>query len=752
MEAATSRNCDLHVHSARSTDSGNYALRRARLGESYTSPELLHDTCLRRGMTFVTITDHNTVEGALRIADRPNTFLSVEVTTRFPEDDVPLHVLVWNLTERDHRDLQAYRASVYELVDFLRERCLVHALAHPLYRMGAPLTLSHVERMMLLFSVWEGRNGARPESSNTVAAALAESVTPALIERLAERHGIVPRHGGRVALSAGSDDHGALDIATTFTRAEGPTVERFLEAVADGAGTIVGEHGSSVKLAHAVGALALNAYRSSGRSLPTLLDAQVASLFDGRDDGPERHDRIVAATSLVARGLSDRARRGALDLDALPTLGHRLGTLLLAGAIEAPFIGAVRHHAETRVGVRELQRELQRELLGGGELAGEPRALVFTDTFAETNGVAGTMRLLASAAHRGELPLQVVTCGAGSADGLVSFSPDWSFPVPGYEALDMRVPSLTQVLAFVEREHPDAIHVATPGPVGLCGLAAARTLGLPLVGSYHTELGPYALHLTRDLLVAEAFDRYVEWFYRQCALVLGPTTAVADALAQKGMTTGVWGRGVDTVRFTPERRDEALRARLLGDGNVLLLFVGRLSTEKRVDVLLDAFARLHAAMPGARLVLAGEGLSRAGFEAQAPRGTTFLGELHGDDLATLYASADAFCFPSTTDTFGQVILEAAASGLPAAAAAAGGALELVQDGRTGLLAPPDDPIGLAAAIRELSAFPERRRRFGQAARAAALDRTWERSFEELRRAYEMVAGAATLAPGRRIAA
>src|SRR5689334_186475 len=162
MDWPTARSCDLHVHSSYSTDSGNYALRRARLGESYTQPERLYDICTRRGMSFVTISDHNTVEGALRIADRPNTFLSVEVTTRFPEDDVPLHVLVWNLTEEDHRDLQPYRPSVYELVDFLHDRALAHALAHPLYRMGPPLGVSHVERMMLLFGVWEGRNGARP--------------------------------------------------------------------------------------------------------------------------------------------------------------------------------------------------------------------------------------------------------------------------------------------------------------------------------------------------------------------------------------------------------------------------------------------------------------------------------------------------------------------------------------------------------------------------------------------------------------
>src|SRR5215471_615728 len=177
--------CDLHVHSLHSTDTGNFALRRARLGESYTAPERIHRVCLARGMRFVTISDHNTLDGALRVAHLPDTFLSVEVTTRFPEDDLPLHVLVWNLTEEDHRDLQPFRPSVYELVDFLRERNLVHALAHPLYRMGPPITASHIEQLLLLFSIWEGRNGARPEAHNLTACRIADIVSSSYLERLA---------------------------------------------------------------------------------------------------------------------------------------------------------------------------------------------------------------------------------------------------------------------------------------------------------------------------------------------------------------------------------------------------------------------------------------------------------------------------------------------------------------------------------------------------------------------------------------
>src|SRR5262249_17638728 len=170
---AMSARCDLHVHSRHSRDSGNYALRRTSLGESFTTVERVYETCRRRGMTFVTISDHNTLDGVLRIADRPGVFLSEEITTRFPEDGVLLHLLAWGWTEADHRGLQPARASVYELAAFLRERSIAHAIAHPLYRMGAPLTVWHVERLMLLFGVWEGRNGARPSSSNELACRLA---------------------------------------------------------------------------------------------------------------------------------------------------------------------------------------------------------------------------------------------------------------------------------------------------------------------------------------------------------------------------------------------------------------------------------------------------------------------------------------------------------------------------------------------------------------------------------------------------
>jgi glycosyltransferase involved in cell wall biosynthesis len=727
--------CDLHVHSRFSTDSGNYALRRARLGESYTEPQRVYDVCRKRGMRFVTISDHNTVEGALRIAHLPDTFVSVEVTTRFAEDDLPLHVLVWNLTEEDHRDLQQYRSSVVDLAEFLRERRLAHALAHPLYRMGPPITPSHIERLMLLFSTWEGRNGARPEETNVLACRLAAAASKEYLAKLAERHGVPEPLHTSIALSGGSDDHGALDIATTYTEAPGETPAEFLAAVSGGEGTAHGGHGSTVKLAHAVGALAVNAYRDGGRTLPPLADAKVRMLFDeDASDAAARHEEIRQSTRQLARLFGYRVREGGVDLDRLDSLGPRLSSLVAAAALQAPYLGTAHHHAGSRAGIGDIAAAF----FGDHEEEREPDALVFTDTFDETNGVAGTMRRLAAEGARGALPVRVATARAEASDepGLTVFAHDWALPLPTYEELQLHFPLITDVLAYVEDQRPRVVHVATPGPVGVCGLVAARLLDLPVVGSYHTELGPYTLHLTQDLLVAQAMDLWVDWFYRQCRVVLAPTHHVADALRARGYANvGIWGRGVDSERFTPQRRRTDLRAALLEDGDLLLLSVGRVSEEKRLGILLDAFAALRERVPGARLAVVGDGPARRRLEADAPPGVRFLGELRGDALADVYACSDIFCFPSTTDTFGQVILEAAASGLPAVAAGAGGGLELVRSGKTGLVVPPDDPTAFMHALAELAENETLRHGLAGRALVAARARSWAEADSELVSGY-----------------
>jgi glycosyltransferase involved in cell wall biosynthesis len=444
--------------------------------------------------------------------------------------------------------------------------------------------------------------------------------------------------------------------------------------------------------------------------------------------------------------LGSHAREGGTSLDHLDSIGPRLSALVAAAAVQAPYLGTAHHHAGARSGLDEIENAF----FGVREEARELRAMVFTDTFDEANGVAGTMRRLATEGAHGELPVRVATARAEALvePGLNSFAPDWTLPLPAYEELELRFPLITDVLEAVEREQPQIVHLATPGPVGFCGLVAARLLDIPVIGSFHTELVPYTLHLTNDLLVAQAMDMWVEWFYRQCALVLAPTHAVADALRARGhANVAVWGRGVDADRFAPRRRNDVLRDHLLEDGRVLLLSVGRLSNEKRIDVLLDAFRQLRDSSPDARLAIVGDGPARAALEAAAPEGVTFLGELRGDGLAQVFASADVFCFPSTTDTFGQVILEAAASGLPTVAAAAGGALELVKHRATGVLVAPDDSAALAHALEELVHDMPFRLALGRRALATAQRRSWADSHHELMHGYASVLGL-TPAPQR----
>jgi glycosyltransferase involved in cell wall biosynthesis len=238
-------------------------------------------------------------------------------------------------------------------------------------------------------------------------------------------------------------------------------------------------------------------------------------------------------------------------------------------------------------------------------------------------------------------------------------------------------------------------------------------------------------------------------FYGQCRTVLSPSAASDAVLAEMGIAPeriGRWDRGVNTRRFHPDRRDERL---LPGDVNVL--YAGRLTTEKGVDLLAEAFLAARARDPRLHLCLAGGGPEEAALRARLGEHATFLGWLDGDDLARAYASADLFLFCSRTDTFGQVLLEAQASGLVAVAVAEGGPRELVEDGASGLLRPAD-ATALADAVLYLTRVPAARRRMARAARAAVAERSWERALGRLADGYRhALSGPATAAPERRVA-
>ena len=278
----------------------------------------------------------------------------------------------------------------------------------------------------------------------------------------------------------------------------------------------------------------------------------------------------------------------------------------------------------------------------------------------------------------------------------------------------------------VEAFRPDIVHIATPDVLGHRALRWAERHGLPVVSTYHTHFASYL-----DYYKLGAAEGALWWalrrFYNRCREVYAPTPTMAQALTSNGVTSTVrlWPRGIELDRFSPEFRSEAWRA---GHGfdpdDVVVTFVSRLVKEKGVDVFADAVRRVQADGRPARALVVGDGPERQAFESWLPDGV-FLGHTSGATLSAAYASSDVFLFPSETETFGNVTLEAQASGLAVIAADAAGSRDLVADGETGRLCPARDTDAFTRALRDLCDDAGERRRLGANAREAAAAYDWD---------------------------
>ncbi len=304
--------------------------------------------------------------------------------------------------------------------------------------------------------------------------------------------------------------------------------------------------------------------------------------------------------------------------------------------------------------------------------------------------------------------------------------------IPYYADLQVGVPSLPTIVETLAEGRYELLHLCSPGPAGVGAALLARIMGLPTVGSYHTELGAYTRLRSSDPRLEAGMRMALSAFYGHCNVVLSPSSASDESLVEIGIEErriGRWDRGVDLTRFSPRKRVPGL---LPGELNVL--YVGRQTKEKGADLLADAFLEAHRRDPRLRLVLAGGGPEQQHLWERLGDTAAFLGWLDGDALARVYASADVFLFASRTDTFGQVILEAQASGLPVVAVDEGGPSSLIADGVTGLLCPPDAG-SLASAVELLASSPEIRRRIATAAVEAVGVRSWGRSLGQLADGY-----------------
>jgi len=788
---------DLHVHSLFSHRSPEWLLRRFDVPDSYTDPRKLHGLLRERGMDFVTITDHDRIDGCLEIADLPGVFISEQVTTWFPEDRCQVHILVWGLSEPQHRNIARLRENIYDLQKYLAAENLAHAVAHPLYRLDEKYSRRHVERLLLLFRCFEGLNGLRDALLSELLGALVASLTPGKMEELAANQGLAPTHPEPwiKVLTAGSDDHGGIYPAKAWSEVPRcATVAELLDHLRAGRVTIHGEGGTPLALSHGVYKILYSFVRekfSRGSSESSDLIEKVFSRFmEGRDPTefsfPEKlsflaqgivtgkifdlakpmnaslwkqfatifsHSDFKGSLGRETAGIAEPERRAFIIANSLANqVAYRVFTRFvqeistgnLMESIQdissltpilialAPYLYAFQSQTPDRRWLKSILLPVCERLPPG--LENRKRAW-FTDTLEDVNGVANTIRKMTAAGVSAGKDIVVVTCRFESAAPggipIKNFQPIGEFELPEYELQKLAFPPVLQMVDYIQREKFTEVIISTPGPVGLVALLAAKTLGLRTSGIYHTDFPQYVGILTDDRSLETLTWAYMHWFYSQMDIIYVNSEHYRRCWIDRGIPADklkIFPRGLDTSLFNPAKRTGGFREKFgARDGEAVLLYVGRISKEKDLDVLAAAYRRLHEKHPSTRLVFVGDGPYLKELRETLP-GVLFTGYLSGADLANAFASADIFVFPSTTDTFGNVVLEAMASGLPAIVSDTGGPRELVKNGVTGYITRSLDVEDFTSATERLVADPALRQTMRANALAAVQDRDWSEAF------------------------
>jgi Glycosyltransferase Family 4 len=598
--------CDLHLHSAASRGAEWYT-RFFGCPESHAEPALQYALCKSRGMSLVTLTDHDTIAGGLQLVDRPDFFLSEEITAVFPENGCVMHVLAWDITPAQHDEIQARREDIYRLSEYLSGAAIAHGLAHPLLSPNWKLDPEILEKLLLLFPTFEGVNGLTDRRIEPELSVLLDRLTPEVITRLAAKHGLRPVGATphRKALTAGSDDHVRRRSGTVFTEvaAAGLVPAEFVARCMAGQGKAVGQQAHldamAVSAKHTtylhlkqrqdenagyrnpfvdmmdlIAGRDLAAAPSGGAASGGVANGFVASLLAGAEraalesgtaydilevpagNAEEDDARLVGAVARlsdkVLEGAVDELLAGAQDLDLYRIFGALRD---LAGGLvtAAPVFFAADHFGKQEQAVRRVWKSWS-----AYELPPRPERLgVFADSLARRGSVSTwCQRFLGRARAEGREVL-VPHCGDRPADADVDAPGGFhelptltSFSLPVAGGLTLHVPSLVDTLEWAWRERISHVELATPGPMGLVGLLVAKVLRLPVTASYHTEIATLLEPLGGNATMETVARRYLAWFYARVDRVFAFSKGSRDALVEMGVPE-------DKVSIIPSASDPA---------------------------------------------------------------------------------------------------------------------------------------------------------------------------------------------------
>ena len=745
---------DLHVHSKYSDRPSEWILKALGTRESYTEPEEIYRICKKNGMDIVTITDHNSIEGALILKrNHPeDVILGSELTTYFPENGCKIHCLVYGFTEEQFLEMDKLRKNIYELREYIVANNIAYSVAHATYSINGKLQYEQLERLMLLFNSFEAINGARNSKNNLIWSKSLSNLGPEHIERLQAKHKDIKPYGDNPWVkncTAGSDDHAGIFIGKTYTEVPAIDADSFILALKNKKAKAAGRHSNFHSLAFAIYKIGYQFSKDKGfdvsksmfmnmseylfeekrldlkqkffvnrlkkkykkrneKTKEMLLNIVENNIKNSHLDMDEKLDNIYGEIAeIFDQFFASNVESFRKDIKKIDIINgfRKLSSSFVGIFFALPFLSTMKHFFQDRGLVERLESDFIPDTSSR-----DKKILWFTDTLIDLNGVSNTLRKIGWLSHNNKRDLHIVTCLLDSEKNSdlppnVVYLPVVTDIVPVvYDQITIKFPSLLKSLKIIYELDPDEVIISTPGPVGLIGLLISRLMSLKVRAVFHTDFTKEAEKMIGSDNILSLIDMYLKWFYNYVDINMVPTNEYIVQLKARGFEEQkmeLFRRGLDLDQYNYKKtgRKVLLDYFKLKD-NPTLLFTGRVSQDKNLKFLIDVYCDCLKKEPSLNLIIAGMGPYYEVLKKECKHlpNVRLPGVISQKELPYIYSGADLFVFPSNTDTFGMSVLEAQACGLPALVSNIGGPQEIVIDNVTGHVIEADNHEAWVEAI------------------------------------------------------
>ncbi len=720
---------DLHVHSKFSDRPGEWLLRRIGASECFVEPIDVYRRARERGMNFITISDHNSIDGCSEIAHLPGVFLSVEITTYFPEDGCKIHCLASGIDEEQFRMIEELRGDIYDLQKYLAAEEIIHTITHPLFRINDRLTVGHVEKLILLFNRFEGVNGSRDPRAADIARTLFRNLTPSMIEEMADRHDIEPQGSEpwQKHFTGGSDDHSGLYTASAFTHTPAASsVQEFLEFLRNGDHEAGGASGGSLRLGRSLYQIAFDYYTKKLIPADDKGDSLISALFQSLLDGalpqslgrwtnfvPGFASQIIQSRRLKSLNPIERqlfeefaslfnekdespSQANALDerktFQTASRIGHVLSYAFLrkmtkyfqegrfidclqTAASFVPVLGGLAPYFTAFSAQHKDEpflKALARRFPATSHLAARPGGKAWiADCWEEDVVHTRTIESYVERAKVTARTLTVLTCLAEKTltPNHKNFKPLGTIPLPECQDVKVAIPPFMDVIEYLEAGQFDEVIISTPGPMGLLGLLAAKLLGLRATVLFHLDYSRLVRHLTSDHGMERLAEKYLSWFLSIADEIIIPDPTMTDALAENGVDSRKIVSlmlGVENEGKTAAAAINAQKSRTYAE-RFQFVHISGPANDKDFPWILEAFDLLVAEAPQARLKIIHEGavLPESLREASAARSNLTAVVWSDAEWESAKIESHALLLPPVADAFHRYFLEMQAAGAPA---------------------------------------------------------------------------------------